>query len=74
MNLNKLGIYVKEKRLNLALTQYEFADKIGISNVTLSKIENGGRIGSLVLKLLSKYFSVSTKLLREMMVSKIEDN
>lgn len=65
---------MREKRLNLALTQQEFAERIGISNITLSKIERGGRIGSVVLKLLSKYFSVSTKLLREMMVSKIEDN
>lgn len=72
--MNKLGVYVREKRLNLALTQQEFAERIGISNITLSKIERGGRIGSVVLKLLSKYFSVSTKLLREMMVSKIEDN
>ena len=65
---------MREKRLNLALTQQEFAERIGISNITLSKIERRGRIGSVVLKLLSKYFSVSTKLLREMMVSKIEDN
>lgn len=72
--MNKLGLFIREKRLNLALTQKEFAERLGISNVTLSKIERGGRIGSMVLKLLSKYFSVSTKLLREMMVEKIEDN
>lgn len=72
--MNKLGLFIREKRLNLALTQKEFAERLGISNVTLSKIERGGRIGSMVLKSLSKYFSVSTKLLREMMVEKIEDN
>lgn len=73
--MSKLGLHIREKRLNYALNQQELAKKIGITSVTLSKIENGGRCGTVVLKKLSAYLGISTKLLREMMVNKVnEDN
>ena len=65
--MNKLGIWVKDKRLNCAESQVEYAEKIGITNVTLSKIENGEKIGINVLKKLSVFFNVRPKILKEMM-------
>jgi len=34
--------------------------------VTISKIENGGKAGSKILKNLAKYFNISTRELRKM--------
>lgn len=72
--VNKLGLFVKDKRKDLALTQKEFAEKVKISDVTLSYIERGYHIGSFTLRKLSTYFNVSTKVLREMMLFEMEDN
>lgn len=72
--MNKLGEFVLNKRKNLALTQVEYADRIGITAVTLSKIENGEEIGSNVLRKLSTFLNISPKVLREMMLYTYEDN
>ena len=72
--MNKLGEFVLNKRKNLALTQVEYADRIGITAVTLSKIENGEEIGSNVLRKLSTFLNISPKVLREMMLYNYEDN
>jgi transcriptional regulator with XRE-family HTH domain len=72
--MNKLGEFVLNKRKNLALTQVEYADRIGITAVTLSKIENGEEIGSNVLRKLSTFLNISPKVLREMMLYIYEDN
>lgn len=68
--MNKLGTFVKNKRKDLAMTQKDFALKLKISDVTLSNIENGYQVGSLVIRKLSNYFNVSTKVIREMMLFK----
>ena len=72
--MNKLGEWLKEKRLNKAMSQVEYADKIGISNVTLSKIESGENVGSNVLRKLSIETGVATKMLREMMLFEIKED
>ena len=71
--MNKLGDFIRNKRKNLALTQIEYADKIGITAVTLSKIENGEEIGSNVLKKLAEFTNISPKVLREMMLYEIKE-
>lgn len=71
--MNKLGEWLKEKRLNKAMSQVEYADKIGISNVTLSKVESGENVGSNVLRKLSIETGVATKMLREMMLFEIKE-
>ena len=71
--MNKLGEWLKEKRLNKAMSQVEYAEKIGISNVTLSKVESGENVGSNVLRKLSVETGVATKMLREMMLFEIKE-
>ena len=71
--MNKLGEWLKEKRLNKAMSQVEYAEKIGISNVTLSKVESGENVGSNVLRKLSIETGVATKMLREMMLFEIKE-
>jgi transcriptional regulator with XRE-family HTH domain len=66
--MNKLSGFVRERRLDEAMTQQQFSEKIGITSVTLSNLENGKTIGSRTLRILSLYFSVPTKLLRSMML------
>ena len=72
-SMNKLGEWLKEKRLNKAMSQVEYAEKIGISNVTLSKVESGESVGSNVLRKLSIETGVATKMLREMMLFEIKE-
>lgn len=41
MNQEKVGKFIKERRKVLNLTQEELAVKVGVSNRTISKWENG---------------------------------
>jgi len=65
--MNKLAKFIKERRKDEALSQVALANKIGITNVTLSKIENGEKIGSNVMRKLSAYFNIDTRQLRNLM-------
>lgn len=40
MNLEKIGKFLKEKRKERGLTQESFAEKLGVSNRSISKWEN----------------------------------
>jgi len=71
--MNKLGLWVKDKRLNASLNQKEYAEKIGITDVTLSKIENSGHVSGRTLRKLSEFFNINTKILREMMLFEKEE-
>ena len=71
--MNKLGVFVKNKRKDLALTQKEFAKKLKISDITLSYLERGYNISSFTMRKLSAYFNVSPKVLREMMLFELEE-
>ena len=41
MNQVKIGMYISEKRREKNLTQEQLAEKLGVSNKTISKWENG---------------------------------
>lgn len=71
--MNKLGDFIREKRLNHAMTQEDYAHKIGITQTTLSKIENGEPIGSNVVRKLATFTNISTKVIREMMLFEIDE-
>lgn len=66
--MNKLGVYVKNYRQDLALNQTQFADKINVSVVTISNLENGAHIGAKLLRALSKELNVNTRELRRYML------
>ena len=70
--MNRLAKHIKERRIDSALSQVEMAKRIGISNVTLCKIETGHKIGSRVIRKLSAFFNISTRDLRSLMED--EDN
>lgn len=72
--MNKLGKLLKERRLDLALSQVQMAEKIGITNITLFKIEKGEHIGSSTIRKLSAYLNIGTRDIRNLMLMKIEDN
>ena len=44
MNQQKIGKFIQERRKNKNLTQVELAEKLGVSNRTISKWENGNSI------------------------------
>ena len=71
--MNKLGLFVREKRLSQAMTQQQMAKKIGITVVSLSNLENGKHIGTNILRKLASHFNISTRLLREMMLLDLEE-
>ena len=39
----QLGSYIKSRRKNLGMTQKQLAEKVGVTNVTISRYENGER-------------------------------
>ena len=41
MNLQKIGAYIAQKRKELGMTQTELAEKLGMSNKSVSKWERG---------------------------------
>ena len=69
----KLGDFVKEKRLNLSMSQTDFGEHIGVSFVTINNIEKKHYCGLKTLRILSENLNVTTEKLREMMVEH-EDN
>lgn len=71
--MNALAKLVKEERKNLALTQAEFAKKLGLTAVSICQIENGKIMGSTVIKKLSKYFKLQTREIRYLMLKKEEN-
>lgn len=63
----KLGEFVKEKRLDLGLSQAEFGTHVGVSYVTINNIENKNKCGLITMRKLSKSLEITTKELRAMM-------
>lgn len=68
--MNKLAKLVIEDRLDLALTQREYGEMLGISVTSVVNIEKGGMLGSKVIKALAKHFNKNTKEIRELMLLK----
>lgn len=67
MKLNGLSKFVRDKRLDLALTQEEFGSKVGLTNATISRVEKGEVVGPKTLRALGTFFNVPTKTLRRLM-------
>lgn len=60
MNQDRIGKFIKEKREGLNLTQEELANKLHVTNKTISKWENGrGLMDITMLKPVSKVLNVS---------------
>ena len=39
----QLGLYIKSRRKNLGMTQKQLAENVGVTDVTISRYENGER-------------------------------
>ena len=60
MNQEKIGKFIKDKRLELKMTQKDLADKLGISDRAISKQENGRGVPDVsLLSDLSKVLDVT---------------
>ena len=70
--MNRLSQFIREKRKDELISQENFAKKIGISVVTLSKIESSSKVGFKTLHKIAEYFNIPTKNVRRMMI--LEDN
>ena len=72
--VNKLAKFVKERRKELALSQEELAGKIGITNITVSRIERGIHIGSRTIRKLSLFLNVDTRTIRNLMLEDVDED
>lgn len=61
-----LGEFIKEERLNRGLTQTALANEVGVSFVTINKIEKTHHCGIRTLAALSEFFGISLTELRNM--------
>lgn len=55
---NKLGEYIKERRLLMRLTQQELADKVGVTRGQIVKIEKEGKTSAITLLAIARVFDV----------------
>lgn len=63
----KFADFVRQTRLDFAMTQKEFAYVTKLHLVTISNIENGRKAGPKVLKAISRFTNMETRILRKMM-------
>lgn len=60
MDIQKIGIFLAELRKEKALTQDELGEKIGVTNKTVSRWENGNYLPPVeILQILSNFYDVS---------------
>lgn len=60
MDMQKIGSFLAELRKDKALTQEELGEKIGVTNKTVSRWENGNYLPPVeILQILSKLYGVS---------------
>jgi transcriptional regulator with XRE-family HTH domain len=62
-----LADLVRQSRLDKAMTQKELAYALRLSLVTISNLENGRKAGPKVLKAISRFTNMETRVLRKMM-------
>jgi len=70
--MNELGRVVKEKRKDAAMNQDEFAQALGITSSTVSRVERGEIVGAKTLRALSEYLQIPTRILRSLMHEGLE--
>lgn len=63
----KLGDFVKQRRLEMSMSQTDFGDFVGVSYVTINAVENHHTCGLKTLRLLAEKLQVPTQDLRAMM-------
>ena len=63
----KLGDYVKERRLEMSMSQKDFGDWVGVSYVTINAVENHHTCGLKTLRLIADKLEVLPQDLRAMM-------
>lgn len=60
MDMKKIGVFLAELRKDRNLTQDELGEKIGVTNKTVSRWENGNYLPPVeILQILSKLYNVS---------------
>ena len=60
MDMRKIGAFLSELRIEKKLTQDELGEKIGVTNKTVSRWENGNYLPPVEkLQILSKFYDVS---------------
>lgn len=75
MNQEKIGKFIKEKRLERELTQKQLADKLNITDRAISKWENGKSLPDvLIMPLLCKELNITINDLLSGEVINMEDN
>ncbi len=76
MDAKKIGIYLKEKRITIKLTQVELSEQLGVTHQAISRWETGESIPDVImLEKLSKLYKVSIdEIVKQEMKSDIVSN
>jgi len=73
--MNELAKKIRERRLEEALSQSDLAQKIGVTSVTVSRVERGISVGSNTIRKLSVFLDLDTRIVRNLMLKEnYEDN
>jgi transcriptional regulator with XRE-family HTH domain len=73
--MNELAKKIRERRLEEALSQSDLAQKIGVTSVTVSRVERGISVGSNTIRKLSFFLDLDTRIVRNLMLKEnYEDN
>jgi len=73
--MNELAKKIRERRLEEALSQSDLAQKIGVTSVTVSRVERGISVGSNTIRKLSGFLDLDTRIVRNLMLKEnYEDN
>ena len=73
--MNELAKKIRERRLEEALSQSDLAQKIGVTSVTVSRVERGISVGSNTIRKLSGFLDLDTRIFRKLMLKEnYEDN
>ena len=66
--MNELAKKIRERRLEEALSQSDLAQKIGVTSVTVSRVERGISVGSNTIRKLSVFLDLDTRIVRYLML------
>ena len=73
--MNELAKKIRERRLEEALSQSDLAQKIGVTSVTVSRVERGISVGSNTIRKFSVFLDLDTRIVRNLMLKEnYEDN
>jgi len=72
--MNELAKKIRERRLEEALSQSDLAQKIGVTSVTVSRVERGISVGSNTIRKLSVFLDLDTRIVRNLMLKENYEN